>query len=175
MAKHPKKKKISVVLLFDLKSWHVQFWGLVLSNESAVLVWNVDLCILRVDKEQKRNTHETGLTGGRWCFAPRPSLEKDRCSRRQRVDRNVQRRIRATCECSSHTSLEISFDNHGRKKHQAKRVWSVSTCGANRLPWMGNAAAAFSHPSWSFSLALQAFVMLRSVFSLLTFANFIWH
>lgn len=54
MAKRPKKKKkISVVLLFDLKSWHVQFWGLVLSNESAVLVWNVDLCILRVDKEKK--------------------------------------------------------------------------------------------------------------------------
>lgn len=97
------------------------------------------------------------------------------------MDRNVQKRIRATCEFSFHT--EISSNNHRRKKKISsqekektfieslkaefglKQVLNISTRGANHLPWLGNAAAA-SCVFTSFvdlSLALQAFVMLRSV------------
>lgn len=127
MAKHPKKKKkkISVVLLFDLKSWHVQFWGLVLSNESAVLVWNVDLCILRVDKEKKKKHPRDWFDRRPLVFratselGERPMLEE------------AARGSECTEEDRSHLRIflphksEISFDNHGRKRHQAKHGLSV--------------------------------------------------
>lgn len=37
-----------------------------------------------------------------------------------------------------------------KAEFKLNQVLNISTCGANRLPWMGNAAAAFSHRSLIF-------------------------
>lgn len=104
------------------------------------------------------------------------------------MDRNVQKRIRATCEFSFHTSLRFPSTQKGKKikshlrtkeetfleslkaEFGPKQVLNISTCGANRLPRMGNAAAAFSHRSVIFLVGFAG-VCDASIRLNLTFAK----